>query len=125
MPRTSNYGLGNVSPSVVWIGDDVYERVGCKGCHDKDVGDGIAVLGQTLGRKEEVCLVVESEEDCREGTEHVAEQHHRAALTGHQYSPHEYKGQHLGKIPCSLLDVGGNGAVIFQAHLGDSHLQCD
>ena len=37
----------NASPPVVWIGDDVYERVGCKGRHDEDVGDSVAPLGQT------------------------------------------------------------------------------
>ena len=67
----------NASPSVVWIGDDVYERVGCKGRHDEDVGDSVAPLGQTRGRKQEVRLVVESEDDGREGTDHVADEHPR------------------------------------------------
>ena len=77
----------NGPPSVVWIGDDVYERVGCEGRHDEDVGDSVTPLRQTGGRKQEVCLVVESEDDCREGTDHVADEHPRADLTENHYTP--------------------------------------
>ena len=73
MPRTSNYGLGNVSPSVVWIGDDVYERVGCKGRHDEDVGDSVAPLGQTAGGEQEVGLVIQGEDHSRKSTYHVTQ----------------------------------------------------
>lgn len=89
----------NASPSVVWIGDNVYERVGCKGRHDEDVGDSVAPLRQTLGRKEEVCLVVESEEDCREGTDHVTDEHPPADLTGNYYPT-----AHLTNIKVNILE---------------------
>ena len=73
--RRRYYQSSNGSPSIVWIGDDVYERVGSEGSHDEDVGDSVAPLGQRLGRKQDVGLVVQREEDCREGADHVADEH--------------------------------------------------
>ena len=59
------------APSVVLVGDHVDERVGGEGEDHEDVGGGVAPLGEVRGGEQEVGLVVQGEDHCREGADYV------------------------------------------------------